>query len=186
MDARYIGRGIRSFQTGSAPRTLAAFMAASPRPWYRSPALWFFLPGVVFLVWMWIFSMQRIATLDFEFGGYSVELENDGSAASVTWQKTPSPHLLTFPSPKTYSFKVGPRGPWATREWFPLPSYLASRPTSPSPWHNLKIPYWFFLMSYAGLWQLPWLVRYHRRRRIDRERVIGSANAVNPDGRRMY
>ena len=110
--------------------------------------------------------MQRRAHLVFEVGGYSLELENDGSLASVSWEKTPSPHLLTFASAKTFDFYVRPRWPWASKEWFPLPSYLVNEPMSPTPRHNLEIPHWFLLLVYAGLWQLPWLARYHRQRKI--------------------
>jgi hypothetical protein len=153
-------------------------MAATPRPWYRSPALWFALPGLVFLVSAWVFSMQRIAYLDLEIGGYSVELENDGSLVGVSWQTTPSPGLLTFPSPKTLAFNVRSRWPWASKDWFPLPSYLVNEPMSPTPRHNVEIPHWFLLLVYAGLWQLPWLARYHRRRRIDRSLAIAPAQPM--------
>jgi hypothetical protein len=167
------------------PHSLVMSMAATPRPWYRSPALWFALPGVVFLAWAWVFSMQRVANLDFELGGYSVRFQNDGSAASASWQNTSARRPLTFPSAKGFHFEVEPRPPWASTEWFPLPSYATNRISS-TPWHYLELPYWFLLMIYAGLWQLPWLARYHRRRRIDRKQVIGSADAVNPDGQCMY
>jgi hypothetical protein len=157
-------------------------MAAAPRPWYRSPAFWFLLPGVVFLVWAWVFSMQRRTNLDIEIGGYSVRGQNDGSAVGMSWHKLHARSALAIPAAKTFHFEVEPRPPRASAEWFPLPSYAVNR-ISPPPWHYLKFPHWFLLMIYAGLWQLPWLVRYHWRRRIDHAQVIDPA-APGEDGRR--
>jgi len=151
-------------------------MAHLPRPWYRSPALWFLLPGVVFFLWAWGFSMKNRTDLDFEIGGYSVSMQNDGGAAGASWHK--GGYLgYRFPATKTFHFEVTPRSPGASADGFPLPSYVVHRLSSP-PWHYLKLPYWFLLMIYIGLWQLPWLVRYHRRRRIDRSRAIHPADAV--------
>ena len=141
-------------------------MATTPRPWYRSPVLWFFLPGLVFILWAWVFSMQRVTNLDFQIGGSSVRLQNDGSTVGASWHETPGP-LLSFPSPRQFHFEVIPRPPWAKKAWFPLPSYAVDRTNSP-PWHYFDLSYWFLLLIYVALWQLPWLVRYHRRRRIDR------------------
>jgi hypothetical protein len=165
---------IQAFQKASIPNILTVPMAATPRPWYRSPALWFLLPGLVFLVWAWVFSMQRVTNLDFEFGGYSVRLQNEGSTASATWRETPRRHI-TFA--KTFAFEVVPRWPHASTNWFPLPSYVVNRLYSPA-WHNLEIPHWFLLLVYVGLWQLPWLARYHRRRRIERALALVPAAPV--------
>jgi hypothetical protein len=156
-------------------------MAIARRLWYRSPALWFLLPGGVFLVWAWVFSMQRRTNLDFEIGSYSVRWQNDGGAASASWHQLHARSALAFPTAKTFHFEVEHRPPWASQEWFPLPSHAVNRISSP-PWHYLKFPYWFLLMIYAGLWQLPWLVRYHRRRRIDRPQVIDPAAPGKPAG----
>jgi len=135
-----------------------------PRPWYRSPALWFFLPGIMFLLWAWVFSMQRVANLDFEIGGYSVQLQNEGSTAGASWRATPG-----RTGRRLLEFGVLPRPSWAKTNWFPLPSYFVNRISNKSaPWHYLDIPHWFLLMIYVGLWQLPWLARYHRQRRIER------------------
>ena len=149
-------------------------MAATPRPWYRSPALWFALPGLLFLLWAWVFSMQRIANLDFEVGGYAVQLQNEGSTAGASWQNTPRRHITpakTFwhiTPAKTFYFEVKPRWPHASTNWFPLPSYVVNRLYSPAWYYSLEIPHWFLVLVYAGLWHLPWLARYHRRRRIER------------------
>jgi hypothetical protein len=163
---------IRSFQKESRSRSLAASMAATPppRPWYRSPALWFFLPGLVFLVWGWVFSMQRQTNLDFEIWGHSGRLQNDGSTIGANWMERPAPGLAPTP-PKEFHFEVIPRPYWASTDWFPLPSYLVTS-GYPKPWHYIDIPHWFLLLVYVGLWQLPWLARYHRRRRIERSLAI--------------
>jgi len=149
-------------------------MTNTPRPWYRSPALWFFLPGLVFLVWGWVFSMQRVVNLDFEAGGYSVRVQNDRSAIGAGWQETRVPLPSSFRS-KGFHLKVIPRPSWASTGWFPLPSYAVNRLWS-LHFHNLVIPYWLLLLVYAGLWQLPWLARYHRQRRIERSLAMAPAD----------
>ncbi|WP_264489972.1 hypothetical protein [Luteolibacter arcticus] len=169
---------IRSFQRGPVPCSLATFMAATPRPWYRSPALWFALPGLIFLLWGWVFSMQRVANLNFEIGGYSGLIQNEGSAAGATWREAPRSHITPA---RTFDFKLLPRSPRASTEWFPLPYYLSNRTTSSSrPWHQLEIPYWLLVLVYLGVWQLPWLARYHRQRRIARSLAIVPADAMKP------
>lgn len=148
-------------------------MATAPRPWYRSTALWFFLPGLVFILWAWVFSMQRETNLDFRAGAYSVRLQNDGSTVGASWTQ-----MRGVPS-KQFHFEVIPRPPWAKTAWFPLPYYLVDRMFSPS-WHYLDVSYWLLLLIYIGLWQLPWLARYHRRRRIDRASAVAPAEARLP------
>ena len=149
-------------------------MATTPRPWYRSPALWFFLPGLVFILWAWVFSMQRETNLDFQIGGYSGRLQNDGSTVGASWHHGPSVGRITT---KQFHFEVIPRWKWAKTAWFPLPSYVVNRMFSPA-WHYISISHWFLLLVYIGLWQLPWLARYHRRRRIDRASALALADPM--------
>ena len=59
------------------------------------------------------------------------------------------------------------RTPDPGESWFPLPSYVATNYVGGGPtWHHVKLSYWFLILVYLGLWQLPWLLRYHRRQRI--------------------
>lgn len=149
-------------------------MATTPRPWYRSPALWFFLPGLVFLLWAWVFSMQREANMHFQIGGSSIRLHNGGSTVGARWAQTRvrPPGGVT---PREFHLEVTPRSPSAKTEWFPLPSYVVNRMFSP-PWHYFNLSYWLLLLIYIGLWQLPWLARYHRHQRIDRSLALAPAD----------
>ena len=153
-------------------------MATTPRPWHRSPALWFFLPGLLFILWAWVFSMQRETNLDYQIGGYSGRLQNEGSAVSASWHHGRS---LRIGTTRQFHFEVIPRWKWAKKAWFPLPSYVVDRTHSP-PWHHLDLSYWLLLLVYTGLWQLPWLVRYHRRRRIDRTLAQAPTDAAKALG----
>lgn len=155
-------------------------MPDTPRPWYRSPALWFLLPGLVFLLWAWVFSMKRVTNLDFQIGGYSVRLQNDGSTMGASWNHMTGRVPGSF-TPRRFHFEVIPRPPWAKTAWFPLPSYVVDRSNSP-PWRYLDLSYWLLLLVYIGLWQLPWLGRYHRRRRIDRVQAQAPADATKVKG----
>ncbi|MCW1884974.1 hypothetical protein OKA04_09570 [Luteolibacter flavescens] len=136
------------------------------RRWYRSPVFWFALPGLVFLGWVWVHSMHRNTTLDFTTGSHEVRIRNDGSELGINWHPVHAGRsIYFFPARSSRSFKVEPRPAWASRDWFPLPSYLG-HPTVARGHHYLDIPYWFVSLVYLGLWQLPWLGRYFRAKRI--------------------
>ncbi len=145
-------------------------MVTAPRPWFRSPILWFFLPVLVFLAWAWIHSMFRETNVDFRMAGNSVRLQNDGSTMGASWREVPSHHALA----KEFRFEVTPRRHRAGADWFPLPSYLANRIGSGPAWHYLDVPHWFLLLVTLGLWQLPWLGRHFRRKRIARHLAAGN------------
>ena len=122
--------------------------------------------------------MLRTTNLDFRVGAYPVRLQNDGSTLSASWVKR-HPRALSIPTPRAFHFEVIPRTNRAKPAWFPLPSYVVNRMFSPS-WHHLDVSYWLLLLIYIGLWQLPWLARYHRRRRIDRASAVAPADARLP------
>jgi hypothetical protein len=126
--------------------------------------------------------MLRTTNLDFEIRSYSVRLQNDGSMLGAGWNKTSPRPLLLFPPAKSFHFEVIPRPPWAKKDWFPLPYYTVNRMFTPL-WHHLNLSYWLLLLVYLGLWQLPWLARYHRRRRIDRALAIAppEPTTASPD-----
>jgi hypothetical protein len=139
-------------------------MNTTPRPWYRSPVLWFGLPGLVFLLWAWVHSMHRVTNLDLALPGYSVRVQNDGSTLGASWREIPS----GMPAGREFHFEVLPRPRWATKYWFPLPSYVVNHVDPARPWHYLDFPHWFLLLAGLGLWQLPWLARHFRQKRIAR------------------
>jgi hypothetical protein len=137
-------------------------MVPSPNSWFRSPVLWFFLPGLVFVLWAWIHSMSWYSTMVFEIGGHPVRLENGLATAGVNWQEmSPSSAGSRF-----LGIESRPNDAPASKDWFPLPSYFKARSGSGPAWHYFHIPHWFLLLVALGLWQLPWLGRYYRRKRI--------------------
>lgn len=132
--------------------------------WRRSSVLWFGLPCFIFLLIGWIDSMSWDSRLDFRVAGRSFMLQNQGSRIDVSFYGG-TPGSMRAPA-----WSVRPtRQQVAGREWFPLPSYLSNDAFSSYRWHSLSFSYWFILLVYLGLWQLPWLWRYHRRQRIRRE-----------------
>ena len=135
-------------------------MVPSPHSWYRSPVLWFFIPGVVFILWAWGHSMFHFSTMNFGVRGYSVQLRNGQATAGASWREISPGYARSVAS-----FGSSPLDRPARKEWFPLPSYVSGRIGGLS-WHTLSIPHWFVLMVLFGLWQLPWLGRYYRRKRI--------------------
>jgi hypothetical protein len=134
------------------------------RPWHRSPVLWFGLPGLIFLVFAWIDSMSYSSGLQADVLGRSRSFSNSGAAVSVSWRSEPG----IRGGGKALKFGRLRRDPWPRQDWFPLPAYVAQNNVGTTISHSLSISYWFIILTYLGLWQLPWLFRYHRRRRIER------------------
>jgi hypothetical protein len=140
------------------------------RRWHRSPVLWFGLPGLIFLVLAWIDSMSNISTLDATVFGRSVRFRNSDSVISASWYS----ERRSSSSGMAWDLQALPREPERGESWFPLPSYIALNHVGTSSWHDLNFSYWFLIMIYLGLWQLPWLFRYHRRRRMERALTVPS------------
>jgi hypothetical protein len=131
--------------------------------WRRSSVLWFGLPFLIFLLIGWIDSMSRDSRLDCRVAGRSIMFQNHASQISISFYER-SPGVSRAPD-----WSVRPtRQKIAGREWFPLPSYLSNDAFSSYRWHDLNFSYWFILLVALGLWQLPWLWRYHRREHIRR------------------
>lgn len=137
-------------------------------PWHRSPVFWFGLPGLVFLVLVWISSMSSTTHLDATAFGHSVRFRNGESLVSASWYSGRHPGR----GGKDWDLQLHPSEPARVQSWFPLPSYIATSTFPSHRWHYLNLSYWFLIMIYLGLWQLPWLARYHRRKRIERALTI--------------
>lgn len=135
------------------------------RPWHRSPVLWFALPGLLFFIVAWIDSMSHITGLGVTAFGRSVHFRNSDSIISASWYSGRHPGG----SHTNWNIRLDPRTSDPGESWFPLPSYVATNYVGGGPtWHHVKLSYWFLILVYLGLWQLPWLLRYHRRQRIRR------------------
>ncbi len=130
--------------------------------WYRSPVLWFGLPGLIFLLFTWVDSMSHVSTLDLTAFGRSVRFRNFNSEFSASWYS----ERRVSGSGKNWDIEIHPREAVPGKSWLPLPSYVTSDLSGRRPWHCLDFSYWFLILVYLGLWQLPWLWRYHRRERI--------------------
>ena len=134
------------------------------RPFYRSPVLWFGLPGLMFFFVAWIDSMSHVSHLLATAAGRPVRLYSSGADIGADWRSEPG----IGSAPTTWALKDPHRekNPWPRKEWFPLPAYFAQHSTGATIHHYLTIPYWLIILTYLGLWQLPWLFRYHRTKRI--------------------
>lgn len=130
------------------------------RAWYRSPVFWFALPGFVFLVWAWIDSMQRTTVVQGSIAGVPVQLDNRSGAMGADWDK---PYLGKSAK---WALEVRPASLRLEGRWFPLPSHISPHNMVNAVGHSVDIPHWLLLLAYTGLWQLPWLGRYYRRKRI--------------------
>jgi len=130
--------------------------------WYRSLVFWFGLPVIVFLVWAWIDSMHRTTTFDMSIAGKPVQASHWGGHVSVSWD---NPYYRSS-GPWELAMKILPPRP--TAQWFPLPSHISPHNLTNAYGHDVAIPHWLILLAYIGLWQLPWLVRYFRRKAITR------------------
>ena len=137
-------------------------MIHASRPWHRSPVLWFCVPWLAFLSWAWVHSMFRVTNVDFRIAGNNVRLQNDGATIGASWHEVPPTRAVA----KEFHFEVRPRGNRASKNWFPLPSYVVNRVQPARSWHYLDFPHWFLLLVTLALWQLPWLGRHFRRKRI--------------------
>jgi hypothetical protein len=136
------------------------------RPWHRSPVLWFGLPGLIFLLLAWVDSMSNNTTVDATAFGRSVRFWNGNGVIGASGYRGHNPSR----SGKHWDLQLHARSRKLDRgeSWFPLPSYSPNHAFWASRWHDVKFSYWFLILVYLGLWQLPWLGRYHRRRRIER------------------
>ncbi|WP_367873967.1 hypothetical protein [Luteolibacter sp. Populi] len=134
------------------------------RPWYRSPVLWFALPGLVFLCVAWVDSMSNASSLDVATLSHSLSVDHENAHLGISWYAAPSVRTVGG----NWSVKREPGGGRQEKRWFPLPSYYRNDLHRATSWHHLDIPHWFVILCYLGLWQLPWLWRYHRARRIQR------------------
>ncbi|WP_035601767.1 hypothetical protein [Haloferula sp. BvORR071] len=130
--------------------------------WYRSLVFWFGLPVIVFLVWAWIDSMYRTTLFEMSIAGKPVHLSHWGGHVSVSWAK---PYLRSSAS---WELLMRTQAPRPGAQWFPLPSHASPHNLANAYGHDVSIPHWLILLAYAGLWQLPWLVRYFRRKGIAR------------------
>jgi hypothetical protein len=142
-----------------------------PRPFYRSPVLWFALPGLVFLIFGWVDSMSYHSSFQGRVSGRPVNISNGNGTFGISWNPDRTSSMVLDLSSKRYASRPG-------ASWFPLPSYVATNYVGTSTWHHLNVSYWFAILAYLGLWQLPWLWRYHRRRKI--ERTLTAAPPPSP------
>jgi hypothetical protein len=133
-----------------------------PTAWYRSFVFWFGLPVFVFLVWVWFDSMHRSTVANLMIAGEPLRLDNQGGTMGASWG---SPYLRKSGN-WALEFRTSPRN--LPAPWFPLPSHISPHNLVNAVGHNVKIPHWLLLLGYGGLWQLPWLARYYRRKRIAR------------------
>lgn len=129
--------------------------------WHRSPVLWFALPGLVFLIFGWVDSMSYHSTVQGRVSGRPVNINNVNAAFGISWNLNRTSSKVLELSSKRYASRPG-------ASWFPLPSYNATTYVGTNTWHSLNVSYWFAILAYLGLWQLPWLWRYHHRKRIRR------------------
>jgi hypothetical protein len=136
-----------------------------PRPWHRSPVLWFGLPGLIFLIAAWVDSMSWNSRLELSVADRRLSCWNHGSRIGVGFYQ--NRNLLLGSSGKTWDLQPS-RDPTKDRSWFPLASYMSNDGWSYYRSHAVAVPHWFVILVYLGLWQLPWLFRYHRRRQIGR------------------
>ena len=132
-------------------------------PLHRSLTLWFGLLGLLFLVFAWIDSMSHVTSMEIRVPTHTLYLDNGNSTLNASLRDNAG----TGHSTTAWHLWLHPRRAEPGREWFPLPSYLGF----PGAWHHFNFPYGFLLAAYLGLWQLPWLWRYHRRRHIDRRQT---------------
>jgi len=134
------------------------------RPWYRSPVLWFGLPGFVFLCAAWVDSMSNVSSGRVALPAYVLSVTHQDAHLEFSWHAERRP--ATPAGRWSMERKAGSAG--QEKQWFPLPSYHRNDLHRSILWHNLKLPHWFVILCYLGLWQLPWLWRYHREERIRR------------------
>lgn len=127
--------------------------------WHRSPVFWFGLPGLIFLIVAWFDSMLHVSSLDVALRSPPLDISNFNSSINAGWHNAGS---------TAWKLQLDPRLARPGTKWFPLPAYYVSDTIGMSPRHRLQLPHWFLIMNYVALWQLPWLFRYHRRKRIER------------------
>jgi hypothetical protein len=132
------------------------------RAWYRSPVLWFGLPGFVFLCFAWYDSLSMRSELDLVTPGGEVTLIHHGGKLGISWDEG----RAFGRTGKPWQLVLEPRDAKRSFEWLPLPSYLSGEGYRGSRWHNVGLSHWLVILAYAGLWQLPWLWRYYRRKWI--------------------
>ena len=133
------------------------------RPWHRSPVLWFGLPGLIFFIVAWVDSMSWDSRLELTAFGRPVTFQNADSAFGCSFYES----RRASHGGKLWDLHSS-REPDQGRSWFPLPSYYSNDAYTGHRWHNVEVSYWFLILAYLGLWQLPWLLRYHRRQLIER------------------
>ncbi len=125
----------------------------TPRPFYRSRLFWLGLPGLVFLLWAWWFSMGYFSHVDFS-GKYEWGISQSAGNVVAIWNSGGMPNW------DGVFFDHGQWSVESARAW--QMTLNESRETHPA-FRYVIVPYYAVVLAYVAVWLLT-LAWWQRRK----------------------
>ncbi len=143
------------------------------RPWYRSRLFWLGLPGLVFLVWLWLAKADQV----FAFGHHAITgptestLRYIGASEGSIYQITTSYHygLGARHGFHWRGFSDSGAGLAPTRGiCFPRPFAIIRRPLWRREHREIRLAWWAVISTYTAVWLGAFAFRQRRKARLSR------------------
>ena len=124
------------------------------RPFYRSLVFWFGLPLLVFLLWVWWFSMGHYIVAEFD-EAYRWQIWLQNGSVDVTWDSA------GWPDWQQFHWRCG-----ETTGLFGSKIFWKAPPTDGPSVHYAFVPYHRLVLAYAATWLLTLALWRRRKARL--------------------
>jgi hypothetical protein len=143
------------------------------RPWYRSRLFWLGLPGLVFLLWLWLAQAGQV----FAFGHHAINGTSESTLRTIGASEGSIYQITT-----RYHYGLGARHGFHWRgfndsgaglapkrgTYFPRPFAIIRRPLWRREHREIRLAWWVAVFAYTAVWLGAVAVWHRRKARLSR------------------